>query len=334
MTKTKTILAAAALTLAPGLAACGDDEGENQESTDPIVGVMELPISYRYQPSPPSNAVAVEVGPSNLRVDGRTVVELDNGKLPETAVAGNTITELKNAIESAPARRTATLRLFGSTPWRTSTLILSTLSEVNISEIAFMVRQGVGTDVGYLILDDWDVREQSDEFVDPPATHARQWSEMPDIWEEMYGACREGPYVDCSFKPSNIAEEGKMNIELFARGNAVKIELERWGAPVPEPAQPAEDAFLDGIDAPDVVEDLGEPATGAAFTWRFQATTPGADEENIVAKTMRPLCGAQPCGAVVEAEAQTPTMRVVSFIGATFPNGTDAPWLMFQIPPE
>ena len=72
----------------------------------------------------------------------------------------------------------------------------------------------------------------------------------------------------------------------------------------------------------------------AAFTWRFQATTPSSAEENVVGKTLRPLCGARRCGALVEAEAQTPTMRLISFFGAAFPNGTDAPYLMLQIPEE
>lgn len=317
------------------LGGCGDDADENQESTDPLVGVLELPISYRYEASAPSNAVEVEVAPANLRVDGHTILELDNGKVPEASVTGtNTITELRTAIDGGPARRVATLRILGSTPWRTTMLVLATLRETRINEIAFMTRQGTGTDIGYLGLSNWDIREESEEFHEPPATHLRSWDEIGDIWEEMYGACREGPYVDCAFKASNIAEGGKMHMELFARGNAVKIELHRFGAPDPEPPGPAPDTFLDGIGpAEDGEEPEMPPAVTAAFTWRYQATTPGADEENVVAKTMRPLCGAQPCGALVEAEAQTPTMRVVSFLGSAFPNGTDEPYLMFQIPP-
>lgn len=317
-------------------AGCGDDAEENQESSDPIVGVLELPISYRYEASPPANAVAIEVAPANLRVDGHTILELDNGVVPEGSVTGtNTISELRTAIDGGPARRNATLRILGSTPWRTTMLVLSTLKETRVTEISFLTRQGTGTEIGYLNLSNWDIREESEEFHEPPATHMRSWDEMGDIWEEMYSACREGPYVDCAFKASNIAEGGNMHMELFARGNAVKVELDRYGAPDPEPAGPAPDPFLDGIGpAPEEGEVEMPPAVTAAFTWRYQASTPGADEENIVAKTMRPLCGAQPCGALVEAEAQTPTMRVLSFLGSAFPNGTDEPYLMFQVPPS
>ena len=322
------------LALSIGLIGC-DDEEENQESPDPMVGVMEVPISYRYETSPPSEALAIEVAPGNLRVEGRTIVELDNGKLPADAVSGTTIPELRVQIDAGPARRSATLRLIGSTPWRTTMLILSTLKAANLSEVAIMTRQGVGTDLGYLTLTNWDIREESDEFHEPPATHLRNWNEIAEAWEPMYTACREGQYVDCAYKAPNIAEGGKMHMTLFARGNGVKVELHRFGAPEPEAAAPAQPAMLDGIAAPEPTEEEEmPPATTAAFTWRFQATTPGADEENVVAKTMRPLCGAQPCGALVEAEAQTPTMRVVSFIGSAFPNGTDEPYLMFQVPPQ
>ncbi len=316
---------------------CGDDGDENQESTDPIVGVLELPISYRYEASAPSDAVAIEIAPANLRVDGHTILELDNGKVPESSVGGAppTITELRSALEGGPARRVATLRILGSTPWRTTMLVLSTLKETRVAEASFMVRQGTGTEIGYLNLTNWEIREELDEFHEPPATHLRSWDEIGDIWEEMYTACRAGPYVDCSFKAPNIAEGGNMHMELFARGNAVKIDLHRFGAPEPEGPAPAVDTFLDGIGPAEGDEEVElPPATHAAFTWRYQATTPQADAENVVANTMRPLCGSQPCGALVEAEAQTPTMRVLSFIGSAFPNGTDEPYLMFQIPPS
>ena len=112
------------LVLSLALGACGDDSEENQESTDPIVGVLELPISYRYEASGPSNAVAIEVAPANLRVDGHTILELDNGKVPDASVTGtNTIQELRTAIDGGPARRNATLRILGSTPRRTSSWV-------------------------------------------------------------------------------------------------------------------------------------------------------------------------------------------------------------------
>ena len=331
---TRSLAPVLGLGLILGLGVGCDEEEENQESADPIVGVMELPISYRYDPSAPSGAVEIEIGPSNLRVDAHTVVELENGKIPDGAVVGSVITELKHAIESGPARRAAKLRILGATPWRTTTMVLATLKAANVSDIAFEVRQGAGTEAGYLALGQWDVRDQSDEFHEPPATYARSWSEIADVWEEMYGACRDGQYVDCAFKPAAIAEGGKMHMTLFARGNGVKIDLQRYGAPEPEQAAAPEPALLDGI-APDPAEQEEElpPATTAAFTWRYQATTPSADEENVVAKTLRPLCGSRPCGALVEAEAQTPTMRVISLLGAAFPNGTDAPYVMLQVPP-
>ena len=228
------------LCLSLTLVGCDDEEAVEQESTEPIVGVLELPIAYRFQPAAPANAIAIEVAPANLRVDGHTIVELANSKLPEGAVAGDSITELTHAIDSGPARSAATLRLLGSTPWRTTMLILNTLKKSGINTLAFMVRQGTSTEPGYLVIDAYEVREESDEYHEPPATHLLSWSEMPGAWQDMYSACREGPYVDCAFKPESIAEGGKMHMTLFARGNGVKVDLNRFGAPDPEPTAPAE----------------------------------------------------------------------------------------------
>jgi hypothetical protein len=88
--------------------------------------------------------------------------------------------------------------------------------------------------------------------------------------------------------------------------------------------------LLEGI-APEAAAEIVEPAKTAAFTWRFQAATMA---ESPIAAVMRPLCGAQSCGGMVTAEGQTQTMNVLSFLGATFPNGTPAPYVVFQVPPR
>jgi hypothetical protein len=319
-----------ALLLALGSVACGDDADEAEAaSTDPTVGLLELSISNRHD-SEPTNAAAIEISGTAIRLDGRDVVPLDRGRVPDAARDGVRIPSLAQALAAAPARRAAVLRIYASTPYQTTALVLGTLKAANVPEVAFAVRRGATTELGYLKLEGYDVRaEVANEPITVPATHQRTWNELAPVWEAMTQACRDGEhFVDCAYKPTEIAEGGDLQITFFARGSAVKLELDRVrGVDAPAPTQPA---LIEGI-APEAAAEVVEPAKTAAFTWRFQAATMA---ESPIAAVMRPLCGAQSCGGMVTAEGQTQTMNVLSFLGATFPNGTPAPYVVFQVPPR
>lgn len=320
---------ALALILALSAFACGDDaEGGEAASTEPTVGLLELPISNRHDAAP-TNAVDLEISGSAIRLDGRDVLALESGRVPDAERDGVRIPKLAEAIAGAPARRAATLRIYASTPYQTTALVLGTLKAANVGEVAFAVRRGMATELGYLKIDGFDVRPESTEPVTVPATHQRAWNELPPVWESMNDACRGGEhYVDCAYKPSEIAEGGDLQVTFFARGSAVKLELDRVrGVDAPPPAQPE---LLEGLAA-DPAQVVVEPAKNAAFMWRFQAATMA---DSPISAVMRPLCGAQPCGGVIAAEGQTQTMTVLSFLGASFPNGTPAPFVVFQVPPR
>jgi hypothetical protein len=47
---------------------------------------------------------------------------------------------------------------------------------------------------------------------------------------------------------------------------------------------------------------------------------------------MKPLCGSKACGAVLSAESTTLVVRVVSLIGAAFPDGAAPPIVAFELP--
>ena len=66
-----------------------------------------------------------------------------------------------------------------------------------------------------------------------------------------------------------------------------------------------------------------------AFTWRFDGAV--ADLSPISA-AFRPLCGPSPCGIVVTGDKETMSMRLISFIGAAFPDGSSAPQIRFLVP--
>lgn len=317
-----------AVLLALSTVACGDDaEGGEVASTEPTVGLLELPLSNRFD-AEPSNAVGIEISGSAIRLDGRDVITLEGGRVPDAERDGVRIPKLADAIAAAPARRAASLRIYASTPYQTTALVLGTLKAANIGEVAFAVRRGATTELGYLKIDGYDVRpEVQNEPATIPATHQRAWNELVPAWDAMTQACRDGEhFVDCAYKPSTIAEGGDLQITFFVRGSAVKLELDRVrGVDAPPPSQPE---LIEGL-APEAAAPVEEPAKNAAFMWRFQAATMA---ESPIAAVLRPLCGAQACGGMVTAEGQTQTMTVLSFLGASFPNGTPAPYVVFQVP--
>ncbi|HJK92939.1 MAG TPA: hypothetical protein RMH26_19560, partial [Polyangiaceae bacterium LLY-WYZ-15_(1-7)] len=299
---------------------------------EPVVGVMELPISFRFD-SEPQNALRVEASPTKLRVNGRTVLELEGGSLPAAESEGESIPALASAIDAAPAASVAALRLYASLPYSTTARIFATLKQKNVREAAIAVRRGQGTEVGWLKLAGFDSRPQSQEPHEFPATHQRPWDVLKPIWQQMREACEAGHQVNCDYESQNVAEGGNMQINLFARGNAMKVELVRFGGPDPEPSGGGGPELIEGIaPAPQAgEEEEAPPATDATFTWRARAAT---EDDSPISATMRPLCGAEGCGAVIEAEGQTATMRIISFIGAAFPNGSPDPQILFQIPEQ
>lgn len=309
--------------------ACGGEEEVPEESADPIMGLMEFPISHRLTPNALSNAIRIEVSPTRVRVDGRTVLEIEGGRIPDEGRNGNIISALQTAIDGGPARRGAELSLHANTPYITTSLIVATLKAANVSQLAFAVRTVGEPNPGFLVIDNYETRDEVEELYEFPATHMPAWGNVATHWEAMYSACRENHYVDCAYKPALIAEGGQTHITLFTRGRGVKIELHRVGEPVVVPPTTGPE-MIEGVGtAADQAIAEAPPAEQAAFTWRYNATT---DAESPVSATMRPLCGAASCGVLLTAEAMTATMRVLSFIGAAFPTGTEAPTVVFQVP--
>jgi len=316
------------------LVACDGDEEQSAEDTGPIVGVMELPISFRNQAPAPSNAVHVEISPTELRLEGHKVIDLERGLVPRAERGGDVVTKLQQAISSGPARRAAALRLHVNTPYLTTALVLSTLRAANISQVGFEVRPPGGlSDTGWLVLDRYAVEPASQEPHEFERPFQRQWDELVEKWADVYTACRSAHYVDCNGAPFNPARGGSMEIRLFARGSALKVEFIRFGIEDPEPGEGGP-PMLEGVPVQPTAEgeealEMGPPVTEGAFTWRFAGAT---EDPSPISAAFRPLCGARPCGIVNTGDSNTMTLRPVSFIGAAFPDGTEAPYVVFRIP--
>lgn len=325
---------ALALSLSLPLLAC-DEEEEVQEEPAPEIGIMEMPISLRNADSAPTNAMRVSISPDAMGADGAHLIALEGGRVPEGELSDGIITKLQEKLRGGGARRAGAITMHVNTPYATTAALLNTFKANNINTIGFEVRKpGTAGETGWMVLDNFQVELEDDE-PETFSTGQRRWDELVESWEAVYEACRRDHYVDCDGKPFNPAEGGEMEISLFARGSALKVHFERFGVSPEEDeaAANAGPAMIEGVPTPETEEeDMGPPVTNGTFTWRFVAAT----DEGLspITGAFRPLCGAQPCGVVITGDPDTLSMRLISFLGAAFPNGTDEPITLWEIPAE
>lgn len=328
-----------------GVAIAGCEEEVDEEQTGPIVGPLELPISKRHQDPRPTNPLRIEISLDELRLDNRKVLDLSSGRAAESDRRDDRFAKLESAIEGGGAKNTAAVSMHVNAPYETLVALLSSLGEVGVRTVAFEVRKGTGPETGWMALSDVEVREKTDEPVEFDGEAQRQWDEVVKAWEQAYEACVKAHSVDCDPTPMKAAEGGKAELTLLARGKALKASFERFGVEEGADGGAPEEGggggggggpeLIPGVPAP-IAPAEGEqeeleikPETDAAFTWKFAATT---EDPSPISLTLRPLCGAKPCGAVVTSEYLTPSMRALTFIGAAFPDGAPGPSLVFFRP--
>lgn len=325
------------------LAACGDEEKPAAGETEkpPVLGVLELPVSLRTGDTAPDGR-KVEVGLTELRVDGATVLTLDGGKVLPADRSGDVAPKLKDAL-ATPAKSTMVLSAHSGLPYDTIALIMSSAHAAGIHDLALAVRKAGGsTDTGFAVYKNFTVTPKTDDEVALPSVAPHTWDEMTAAWQTMSDACRGAETGSCAYVPNEPAKGGNLKIQLYAAGQGVNLNFFRVGltpeqlaeeekARTAAAAAAKEDIVQGRKKQTDVAEDLeaGPPASEALFQFRAQEAleTPSA-----LSETMRPLCGPKACGAVVSAESATILVRVASLIGAAFPDGGAAPVLAFELP--
>lgn len=313
--------------------ACGQTQEEAAPvDTTPIVGALEIPISRNHEDNQPGNAARIEISPSELRLDSRPVVSLDNGRVADAELADSVITKLRQGLTSG-SRRSAALWVNANVPYITLARVMKTLHAANVREASFAVRRGTtGPESGFMTLTRWRVVPSGNEpvvFESP----ARPWSDFVDHWREMYESCRAGQYIDCDGTPRNIAQGGDLQVTLWARGQGMKVTFLQTNPPAEgeAPPQPRGPALIEGVRAPPPAEevDLGPIISEGAFNFRHQESVA---ENSALSATIQPVCGNTACQVVVDGDATTPSMRILSMIGAAYANGFTEPDLAFRMP--
>lgn len=321
---------------AAGLVACGDDQDETAPvDTTPIVGLFEIPISRNHQGTQPSSAAQIEISPDELRLDHTKVVDLERGRPADGEVSDHVITKLRQQLTTGASRSRASIKIHATVPYLTLVETLNTIESAGLGEVSFAVRNlAQPPQEGWMPIQNWQVVEDADaiEWESRPLP----WNAFTEQWRPVYDACRAGRYIDCDFPYENVAEGGNLRMELWTRGQGMKVTFTQTDAPEPEQGGGGGGgvAMIEGVapaaPAPaEGEEEEAPPATEGAFTVRHQEAT---QEESALSNLTQPVCGNQACQAIVVTDATAPSMRVISMIGAAFANGFTPPEVAFVIP--
>ncbi len=329
--------------VALSLVACGEDAPPPAAELPPLVGALEVPISFRNDAPQPTGALRIEASTTELRLDGQPVYTgISRGLIPDAQWSEGALTELLTRIRAAPPRSAALVTLLGTVPYQTAVRIVGTLLAAGYHEITWAVRPPGGDPSarGFLLTSSPEVAPSGGPYAFPGP--ARPWSDFTSHWREMYEACRAGQYIDCDGAPDEPVLGGDLQVVLWSRGQGMQMRFNRTNAPEPEPTAPRQVALIEGVPrAPAAVEEEAPPPdTSGVFSFRAdEATHVDTDRatgrqtpNSAISVTARPVCGAAPCSVVVEADRDTPIMRVLSFLGAAFPNGSIAPIVAFRMP--
>lgn len=329
-------LAPTALSIALALTtfACGEaQEAETPVDTTPVVGALEIPISRNHQAPAPSGAALIELSPSQLRLDHKEVLTLERGRVADAETVDHVITKLREALASAPARAQAALWVNANVPYLTLAQVMKTLEAAGVREASFAVRRGTtDAQTGWMKIGRWRVVPEGDDAVAFEGV-ARPWSSFVEKWREMYTACRaSSAYIDCD-SPLAAADGGELQARLWARGQGMKMTFMQVNVSEQDaaPSTRRGPELIEGVQAaPAAAPAQEEPkVTEGSFNFRHQDSVA---EESAFSNTAQILCGTQSCPVVVDADATTPSMRVLSMLGAFYANGFTEPTLAFRVP--
>lgn len=309
----------------------------------PPIGVLELPVSLRTGDQGPSGNYKVELSPGGIRVDENAVMALDNGNVPAGQVQDGVIGVLKSAFSGGRARIAVSVN--ASLPYQTLAQVLNTAAAAGVRNASFQVRKpgGSGTTTGWLSADNFAMTPKTDLEVKFANVAVRPWDDFTKSWQEIHDACRMSRSGSCAYVQNNPATGGNLKIVLHSSGKGVNVNFFRVGFSAEQLAEESQKreaainekkrAFLDGrmkqMDLEAELLKAEEPASQALFQFRQDEALAAP---SAISGTLRQLCGTSACGAVVSADPQTLSVRVVSLIGAAFPDGTPPPSLAFEMP--
>jgi hypothetical protein len=333
------VLSLAAISAAFVIAAAACTKEEVKPEAKPILGVLELPISFRHAGTEPGDAARIEIGTSEIRVGGETVITLENGKIPAAERSGDVLPKLKAKLAG---KRVLAISVYAASPYGTLARVINTGFDAGARSLAFKVRKpGSNTEVGWMTLNQSHFTPTSEDGKFGEGV-LLPWEKFTAVWEESLSSCQAGMRGgDCGYRPMGKAEGGKLDMMLRVRGPGLALRFRQTGAPPkPEPVKKAPAELMEGVKgkkridaaaAAAAAQEEPEPATEHVFSLRAEQATelPSSPVSDIV----KPVCGSVSCPAVLDSEGISMSGTVLSLIGAAFPDNTPEPNLAWVMPP-
>jgi biopolymer transport protein ExbD len=319
---------------APG-ASAADEVGR-------ALGDLEIPVALRTRDTAPSDAHKVEATTEQLRLNGVPVVPLTKGYVAKEEQPDGVITKLAAALR-AQSHAAIALRLEAILPYETLALILNTAKQAGVMNASFQVREpGSSTKTGWLNADSFVMMSKADDVPPILTVTPKSWDAFTSKWKLVTEACKAAPSGNCAYADSNFAKGGTLKIELMSSGRGINVNFFQRGlTPQQEHEEEVKrtkelakkkEQFLQGhLTQEQMVEYLllGDPSTQALFQFRYQEALASP---SALTSTIAPLCHQEKCGVAVSADKVSPMVRVVSLIGAAFPDGTPSPAFAFEMP--
>jgi hypothetical protein len=308
------------------LTACAKEEVKPDMT--PRVGVLELGSAHRIGDPAPAGPAHVELSPTELVLDGETVIPLENGKIPAAEKAGYELPKLKAKLSG---KQSLALSVHAAVPYATLVRVLYTGAQAGLAEVGFKVRKPNSTDrIGYLDLKQFKFIESADAAAFADA-ELLPWDKWTAVWDDALSACQAAAArADCGYAPVAKAQGGKLDMMLRVRGTGYALRFRQAGpGPAPKKKNPKLE-MLDGIEAaPQAEQAPPEPSREHVFTLRTdQATVDPSPISGIV----RPLCSSVVCPLVLDAEGISMSGQVFALLGAAFPDGSTAPKVAWLLP--
>ncbi|MGD8860455.1 MAG: hypothetical protein PVI30_10630 [Myxococcales bacterium] len=334
---------------APAFVGCDEEEelppgASTADEAGRPVGDIELPVSLRTKDAPPSGSIQVEATVDQLRLDGKPVVGLDRGRVPKSDwnETSGVIPKLQSAL-SGSTRSSVRLRMQANVAYETVALVLNTARKAGVRNVGFQVRTG-GNQMkpGWITVNGFSTSSKAESLPEIPGAEYRSWNDFTKNWQTIFDGCRTSSNGNCAYVNENFAEGGTLRMELMASGRGLNVNFFRRGL-TPEQeaeeerkqaamlAQKKEDFLQGRITEEEMVEAilLGHPSTYALFQFRYQEALKAP---SALGATIEPMCSGQSCGMIITADPITHLSRVVSMIGAAFPDGTQLPKFAFELP--
>lgn len=325
------------------LAACEKEAPPVPAEPVPTIGALELPISQWNTGA--ARGMEITLVNDAIFAGGSKVVELSRGQVAPALRTVRGLPDLATALEAAE-RPSLTINAHGTVGFGTLARVIETASQRGFTEFQISVRTSSAMPAtrGYLPLSHPLIVVGANADL-PFAEPRRSFREVNDAWQAMFDACRGARYIDCDQVPAERAkDDGSFYVALFSRGSAMQIHFRRFGVPAPTEAAAAPQAAVPDRARNAQTQELAVGQTddqshpldmlqlnvdGATFSMRAEVA---AQPDNGITHTTRTLCGARRCDLVLEGDEETPLLRIVTLLGAAFPNGAQVPRIAVRVP--